>query len=102
MSRIHRSDFIVIIDRDYFLPSVIVDVLSDDEVVVDHLRDVATGDILHNTKGNLLVGGIGLIEDLFEDYHILKVIVVSNVPGTIYKPAVGDELKKLGNSMSEK
>ena len=102
MSRIHRSDFTVIMDRDYFLPSVIVEVLSEDEVVVDHLHGVVTGDILHSTKGNLLVGGIWSIEDLFEDYHILKVIIVSNVPGTLFKPQVGDELKKLGNSMSEK
>jgi hypothetical protein len=89
-------------ERDHFLPSIITAIVSDSEVVVDELRGVATGDILHNTKGNLLVGSIDIVEDLFEDCYVLTVITVSNVPGIVYEAEIGDELKILGSAMNEK
>ena len=88
-------------------PILIMDIHTgfSNQIVITDSYDIAKKDLLCRSDGTkVLIEDVNIIEDLFENYMVLDVYVISNAGGTVHALDVlsmGDELKRLGSTYEE-
>jgi hypothetical protein len=114
MSDYKFNHFEVTLEAKYYLPIIVEEVYNFRQAlrVTDSGLSLSAGDVLVssiNSKGGLstqlFVTEVDYTEDLFENYVLIDVSLVTNLAGMHHVSdmiGIGDELKLFGNAHGEK